>query len=493
MHGRTDQTEPELFAGNTEMARLVRAFDWEATPLGPFADWPLSLKTVAGVVLTSYFPNMIVWGPDLLQIYNDGFSQILGSKHPRALGQPNAKCWPEVWDFNRPIFERVFEGETVHFEDKHFRLNRGQGGAPEDAFLKVCYSPIPTESGLIGGAIVTAIETTRRIRAEDALRDSESRLRFQAHLLDAVDEAVIATDMAGNVVYWNRFAETLYGWTAEEAMGRHVLDLKVAPEGKEEAADLLRHLQAGQSWSGEIVLTHRDGRKFPVQVTDSPVYDQAGRLIAIVGISSDVTQRRKAEEHQRLLINELNHRVKNTLATVQSIASQTLRNAPGLDTAQTDIEARLIALSRAHDVLTRENWERVRLRDIVDQAVEPYSNQREDRLHIEGPEIRLPPRVALALAMALQELATNAVKYGALSNETGEIRITWSVSLVSSPPHVRMIWEEKGGPTVAPPKRRGFGSRLIERSLASDLGGRVNIEFAASGVVCTLEAPFDDP
>jgi PAS domain S-box-containing protein len=491
MHGRSDTSQTKSVIGDGEMGRLVHSFDWTRTPLGALENWPQSLKTVAGVVLTSYFPNMILWGPELIQIYNDAFRSIIGSKHPRALGAGNEQSWPEVWHLTRPIYERVFRGETIHFENQHFRFDRGADGATEDAFLKVCYSPVRGETGLVAGIIITAFETTPRIAAEGALRDRERQLRFQAHLLDAVDQAVIATDVAGSVVYWNRFAETLYGWRADEAIGRHVLDLKVAPQSKADAEDLLRHLQAGESWSGEIVLSHKDGRPIPVQVTDSPVYDEAGALIGIVGISFDVTARRKAEQHQRLLINELNHRVKNTLATVQSIASQTLRNAPTLDRAQTDIEERLIALSRAHDVLTRANWERARLRDIVEQAVEPYSNHQEDRLHILGPDVSLSPQVALALAMALQELATNAVKYGALSNEVGEIRISWLVDRSSAPARLTMRWDEAGGPPVVPPKRKGFGTRLIERSLASDLGGDVLIRFAPEGVTCTIEAPLD--
>ncbi len=149
-----------------------------------------------------------------------------------------------------------------------------------------------------------------------------------------------------------------------------------------------------------------------------------------------------------------------------------------------------MALSRAHDVLTRENWEGASLYQVVAQAVAPYSSPGEDRLHLRGPRVRLPPRTALALAMALQELATNAVKYGALSNETGEIRIAWSVKRAGAPPRLRLRWEEAGGPPVSPPERRGFGTRLIERSLAQDLDGEVRITFEPDGVVCTVDAPI---
>ncbi len=202
----------------------------------------------------------------------------------------------------------------------------------------------------------------------------------------------------------------------------------------------------------------------------------------------DITERKRAEEHQQLLINELNHRVKNTLATVQSIAAQTLRHAGSPQAARTDFEGRLMALSRTHDVLTRENWEGADLRDLVAQAIEPYSHAHEHRLRAVGPPIRLLPGTALALALALQELATNAVKHGALSTDSGQVRIEWSVEHAPTPPRLHLRWEESGGPPVQPPTRRGFGTRLIERSLASDLGGEVRLEFAEAGVACAVEA-----
>jgi two-component sensor histidine kinase len=208
----------------------------------------------------------------------------------------------------------------------------------------------------------------------------------------------------------------------------------------------------------------------------------------------DITERKRWEEHQQLLINELNHRVKNTLATVQSIASQTLRNARSMEEAGSAMEARLLALSRAHDVLTRENWESASLEEIIKEALAPYRHEREDRLRVAGPDVRFSPRMALAIAMALQELATNAIKYGALSNSSGKVRIEWAISPRTEPDdsetRLRLTWTESGGPVVAPPSRWGFGARLIERSLAQDLNGEVRIEFAPEGITCTVDAPL---
>ena len=208
-----------------------------------------------------------------------------------------------------------------------------------------------------------------------------------------------------------------------------------------------------------------------------------------VGVILDVTDAKHAQEQQNLLIHELNHRVKNTLATVQSIAAQTLRNAASPSAAREGIEGRLMALARAHDVLTRENWEGAELREVVATVVEPYSGRGQDRLRIEGPPVRMTPRMALALAMALQELATNAVKYGALSNQTGRIRIAWGPPSGDAERRLVLSWEESGGPPVAAPTRRGFGTRLIERSLAQDLGAEVAVDYAPGGLVCRVDMP----
>jgi two-component sensor histidine kinase len=153
------------------------------------------------------------------------------------------------------------------------------------------------------------------------------------------------------------------------------------------------------------------------------------------------------------------------------------------------MEARLFALSRAHDVLTRENWEGAGLLEIVREAMAPYRHERERRIHVEGPDVRLSPRMALAIAMALQELATNAVKYGALSNEDGEVRVAWSVKDALET-RLRLTWSEINGPAVEIPRHRGFGTRLIERSLAQDLQGQATIDFARTGIVCTVDAPI---
>jgi two-component sensor histidine kinase len=203
-----------------------------------------------------------------------------------------------------------------------------------------------------------------------------------------------------------------------------------------------------------------------------------------------VTDVKLAEQHRELLVNELNHRVKNTLAAVQSIVSQTLRATSDMDRARADVERRLIALSGAHDVLTRENWESADVHQIVRQALAPFANAAPARFTRRGPHFRVSPELSLALSMALHELATNAIKHGALSNDTGEVNVAWAVDRDAEPARLNLLWSECGGPAVPVPKRRGFGTRLIERSFAAR-NGTATLAFEPRGLVCRIQVEVD--
>lgn len=216
--------------------------------------------------------------------------------------------------------------------------------------------------------------------------------------------------------------------------------------------------------------------------------DGAGIPLVIMGVTTDITERKKREQHHLLLINELNHRVKNTLATVQSLSLQSFRTMASPEEAQASFTLRLTALARAHDVLTRESWEGADLSDIVTGALEPYQSLPGQRLKVAGPRLRLKPQPALAVSMAFHELATNAVKYGALSSDAGHVSIVWSVEDAEAGQRLRIVWTEEAGPSVAPSTRKGFGSRLIEKGVAGELNGRAQIEYRPDGVVCTIEA-----
>jgi len=387
----------------------------------------------------------------------------------------------------RPLLDRAFAGETIEMPPVVFIPDRGRySGQP--LWTRTIAYPVTNDIGQVEELVLIHENITERRRAEQALRESEQRLRATyEHAFVGIAEV----DADGRFLRVNEQFSVITGYSREELRAVSFLDI-THPDDRETDLEQFTSHMAGAigAYSREKRFIHKGGHIVWVELAASRVDDLDGRPLYGIRVVRDITDRKHAERQQRLLINELNHRVKNTLAIVQAIAAQTLRNATSPAQARKDLDTRLVALARAHDVLTRENWEGAGLREIVEQAIEPYGNERENRFYLRGPGIRLSPRMALTLAMALQELVTNAVKYGAFSNEAGEVHITWAVSDTSSPQRLHLRWEEIGGPSVRVPTRRGFGSRLIERILAQDLRGEVTIDFAASGVVCTVDAPL---
>jgi CHASE1-domain containing sensor protein/two-component sensor histidine kinase len=202
----------------------------------------------------------------------------------------------------------------------------------------------------------------------------------------------------------------------------------------------------------------------------------------------EIAARKKVEAHQKLLLDELNHRVKNTLATVQSIAVQTLRSTSDAASFKTAFEARLIALSEAHNLLSRAEWRGVSLRDLVERELTPFQTTDRTRITVDGPEVRLPPALGLAMGLAIHELATNAVRHGSLQSLAGKVTVSWQLQPVDGRDQLELTWQESGGPPVVPPTRRGFGSRLIERGLKQDLQGEARMYFEREGLRCVIRA-----
>lgn len=278
-------------------------------------------------------------------------------------------------------------------------------------------------------------------------------------------------------------AELTYeGWT-------HLL----APEERARREQLLQTaIRTGEDYDAEYRLA--DQARW-VNIRGRSTFNAAGAPVRMIGVVLDVSDRHEAfaavsasEARQRLLINELNHRVKNTLATIQSIADQTARRSTSLEGFRASFEARIIALSATHNVLTRSGWEGAGLREILLSELQPYG---EERVRLRGAEVELEARQALALGMVFHELATNAAKYGALSNAKGVVTVTWSVDL-DARRTLEIGWRESGGPQVAVPLRRGFGSRLIQGGVGQELGGEVALDYAPEGFCCTLRVPLSD-
>ena len=328
-----------------------------------------------------------------------------------------------------------------------------------------------------------------RLRSEDIRKREEVVRNRLVSIVESSQDAIISKDLATNIVSWNSGAERIFGYTAEEAIGQSILML-IPADRRAEEGEILGRIQRGERVEHyETVRLRKDGTTVDLSLTISPIRDAGGKVVGASKIARDISDRRRADEHRVLLINELNHRVKNTLATVQSIAMQTLRTTERSADARVLFEARLAALSRAHDVLTTESWSGADLGDIVRRTLAPFQS-RERHLKIEGPAARLSPKQALAIAMAIHELATNAAKYGALSIQEGEVIVAWQLDAAKFPASIRLSWTEMNGPPVAEPSRKGFGSRMIQLHLAAELGGDVELAFSPSGVVCKIVTPL---
>ncbi len=307
--------------------------------------------------------------------------------------------------------------------------------------------------------------------------------------------AMIFTDASkadSPIVFANDSFLKLTHFTREEILGTSFKSLMA--RGTETAA--MAEIEAAFTGKAdedlEVCYQRSDGTSFWASVFISPVDDEAGNVVQHFISLIDCTKLHEKQEHAEMMVNELNHRVKNTLTTVQSITRQALRASDDPKVVGQLIESRLFALSRSHDLLTRENWQGAQLRAIINAALEPFdvTKGRSKRCKIEGKDIRLKPKAALTLGIAFHELATNAVKFGSLSNDVGTVLITWDTETRPAGERLVLTWREKDGPVVVPPTHRGFGSQVIERGLAHELGGEVRLDYLPEGLTCTMDLPL---
>ncbi|MFC4172985.1 sensor histidine kinase [Microvirga sp. GCM10011540] len=442
------------------------------------------------LLLNSKFPMFIAWGAELGFLYNDPYAEILGAKHPQAMGRRFKDIWSEIWGDIEPLISKALAGEATFHEDLPLVMRRK--GYNEQTYFTFSYSPVRDETGGIGGMFCACTETTKEVESRKSLKAEKDRLQalFQQapgimamvsgpeHIFELANASYL--ELVGN--------RELIGKTVREALP------EIEGQGFFELLD--RVYSTGEPFVGRevsISLQRRQGAPPETRYVDfvyQPITSDQGRVTGIFVEGHDVTERTMAMRHQHLLLNELNHRVKNTLATVQSITAQTLRTSALEVEVRNRIDSRLVALSDAHNLLTDHNWEGTTLNRVVEMALRPHRNDREERIEINGPEVHLSSKTALAIAMALHELATNAIKYGALSNDCGTVSLHWQVEQAEGEHRLHMVWSEQGGPSVMPPSRKGFGSRLIERGLAAELGGTVRLSYPPSGVVCVIDTPL---
>ncbi|MGZ6243930.1 MAG: PAS domain S-box protein [Candidatus Binataceae bacterium] len=408
------------------------------------------------------------WYPDSDEfVASDQYCRLLGfAPGTRVRGADVlARVVPEDQGLSAPI--RLSERQPV-IDDIEYRIRRADTG--EVRWLARRGKMIDAADGrqrMMG----VVYDITERRRAEERLQS----------VLDSVTDGFVGVDGDGHITLFNRAAELHFGVSAARLIGKPFWEEFADVIGSPIEAAIRRAVAVQQPVTFETESIRRPGRQIELRIAP-----KRGGGVAIS--FSDVTERHQSERNRELLVNELNHRVKNSLAIVQSIAHQSLKRADVAGDVRDSFMARLSALAAAHDVLTQRNWESINLRELVQATMTAFSHA--SRITVDGPDLRLRAQTAVSVSLAIHELATNAAKYGALSNERGSVSIVWSTTGRGDEARLNFVWREADGPVVAPPSRRGFGSRMIESALASDLGGTVTMDFAPTGLVCTVEAPL---
>lgn len=383
----------------------------------------------------------------------------------------------------------ALQGES---HEARLSLRDAQGEARE---FRLTVMPRGGGDQPITGALVSLYDITETTALDRAVRENEARL---THITAVTPTVIYIYDNENGAPIWAAGrTDEVYGFSAETLIaggGPFARDL-IHPDDRPKVLARLAELAAlpdGEVGEFELRIK-RGGGPYRWILDRAVVFERnaAGEVTKTLSAALDIDERKRAEQRRMMLINELNHRVKNTLASVQSIARQTLRaRRPAAETYEL-LTARLVALSAAHDVLTREDWLGAPLREVAESALRPFSAQGEARIVLDGPDLRLGPRAALAMAMALHELATNAAKYGALSVDTGRVELTWVRAADLAGPRLDLTWRERGGPPVSRPARTGFGTRLLTQGLRADLDGAADVDFAPDGVVCRITAPLE--
>lgn len=382
---------------------------------------------------------------------------------------------------------------------------RAQRGAAEPE-LQAALTALQAQARSLGEAVARLSRSNADLESEIAARSAEltganAALRDSAEHLrlvfaSATEYAIYTFDLAGRITSWNTGARRIFGYAETEILGKP-LDLLFTEEDRAARVPELGMCQAVEEGraEGNRWLLRKDGSRFWATGVKMPLLDAEGRLQGFLRILRDQTEAHAENERRSLMLREMNHRIKNTLAVVYSMAVQTERTAATPAAFRRAFGERLVALARAHDMLAQSGWDGAPLREVVERTLEPHVGGGAGRVVIEGPPVRLPPYAALTVHLAFHELATNAAKYGALSVPAGRVQVLWSLErgTRNRPPIAEILWRERGGPAVRPPDRSGFGLRLLRRGLAREFGAEVKLDFASEGLECRIHLALAAP
>jgi two-component system, chemotaxis family, CheB/CheR fusion protein len=356
-----------------------------------------------------------------------------------------------------------------------------------DRWYDVRMRPYRTVDDKIDGVVITFVDITERRAVEEALRTGERQLKQQKRLVELSREPIFIWDFDGGILEWNRGCEELYGFSTQEAVGKRKEQLlsTVVPGSSTEAMN--ERLLATRHWDGQLRQRAKDGRSLLVEAR-LDLEEVDGRRLVLES-TRDVTQREALQARQQLLLGELTHRVKNTLAVVRSIAHQTEVTSPTPAEFVERFSGRLAALANAHNLLVQSDWQGADLAALTRVQLKPYSTDGGKRLQIEGPVVSLPADLATPFGLVLHELATNAAKHGSLAQSKGTVSVTWQLSKANGQRDLRLLWRESGGTAPGKSPAAGLGSNLIENAIP---GAVVRREFQPKGLVCTIELALPD-
>jgi PAS domain S-box-containing protein len=309
-----------------------------------------------------------------------------------------------------------------------------------------------------------------------------------AAIVESTDDAIISKDLDGIITSWNVGAERIFGYAAHEIIGHPILEL--FPQDRVAEEDyILGAIRKGERIKQfDTVRKCKDGRLIHVSLTISPIRNQDNVIVGVSKIARDITEFKLAEQTQSLLLRELNHRSKNLLAVADAIVRQTARSTPPKDFVER-ISRRLHALSVNQDLMIEHNWRGADISQIIQWQLASAIDNYADRVGLEGSPCLVTPRVAQALGLAIYELATNALKFGALSSRDGEVQVQWGVTEDNGIRQFKLTWHERGGPPAVPPKKKGFGSAIIESMIARSVLGTATVTYAPTGLIWELTAP----
>ncbi|WP_274425312.1 PAS domain-containing sensor histidine kinase [Chelativorans sp. YIM 93263] len=418
---------------------------------------------------------------------NDAICKMLGRSREELLAMTFFDYTQEDdREEDAALYARQIRGEL----DNYVLRKRARKPDGTTVYLDIHSSSVRDVSGGFRYGVRVILDVTQAKHMEDQIRESERHMR---NLLEALPAAIYTTDASGRITFYNNAAIEMSGRTPQAGdlwcLTWRLYNQDGSPLPHDRCPMALTLKENRPVRGVEAIAERPDGTRVPLIPYPTPLHDADGKLVGAINMLVDITERKQAENRQKILIAELNHRVKNTLATVQSLAGQTARHAENLHDFSHRFEARLLALSRAHDLLTKRHWEDAPLDSLAREVLTPLAGEAAERIVIDGPPVELNPRGALSFTMALNELVTNAVKYGALSSETGTLSVSWRLHNRSHSTMLILEWQERGGPPVTPPTRRGFGTRLMERCIERDLQGDFDLVFDPMGVTCRVSIP----